>query len=264
MTKICKDLISDPASKELFNTKVFDPPEGYSDFIISSKTYEDRIVDLRTIIGSTMRYKHEDTWFNTLKYLKRRKSNFDKYSCDEIIEFYVNPNHKRTQRSYTWHIIFINENGFISEGHHRTTIAKFLSTLGLTDHHISIPKVTYYEVDLESLKKFNQINKKLSLLKKVVCDDFFCSIEVHNDNFKISYTLSIDMSMKNNRIVEQINNEEFNSIEDLKKRLFEYLRAYLNKKEKEEFRKKKEAKRDKLIIIGFIIFIIGYKFLVEV
>jgi hypothetical protein len=173
MTKICKDLLSDPASKELFNIKVFDPPEGYSDFIIASKTFEDEIIDLRSIIGSTKRYKHEDTWFNTLLKLRDGINYLDRFTCDETIRFYMDPDYKKADRSDYWHIVFINQDGFISEGHHRTTIAKFLSTFGLIDHHISIPKVTYYEVDLESLKRFNQINKKLSLLKKLSVMIFF-------------------------------------------------------------------------------------------
>jgi hypothetical protein len=60
--------------------------------------------------------------------------------------------------------------------------------------------------------------------------------------------------MKNNHIVERINNEEFDSIEELKKRLFEYLKNFLNKKHEKE----KEDKRNEIIFYTFIVFIIGY------
>ena len=238
MTSICKDLLDDPRAKKLFNTRVFDPPKDYRDFIVSSKTFKDQVIDLRTVIGSTIRHKHEDTWLNTLRYLKRRVSNFDKFSCNEIIEFYINPDYKRKQRSYTWHIIFINKDGFISEGHHRTTIAKFLSTLGLIDHCITIPEVTYYDVDIKSLKKFNQLNKKLSLLQKIICKEFYCSIKVQNDNYNISYYLSINI--RKSQLVDPLYNKKFNSIEELKANLFQYLRNYLKQVKTNEEKERRE------------------------
>jgi len=247
----CKDLLDDPRAKKLFNTRVFDPPKGYRDFIVASKTFEDQVVDLRTIIGSTKRYKHEDTWLNTLRYLKRRVSNFDKFSCNEIIEFYINPDYKRKQRSYTWHIILINEDGFISEGHHRTTVAKFLSTLGFIDHCITIPKVTYYDVDIKSLKKFNQLNKKLSLLKKIICKEFYCSIEVKNDSYNISYSLSINMA--ESQLVKPLHNKQFNSIDDLKVNLFQYLRNYLKQVKTNE----EKERREKIFFYIFVAIVAG-------
>ena len=238
MTKDCKDLLDNPRAKKLFSEKVFDPPKGYRDFIVASKTFEDQVIDLRTIIGSTIRHKHEDTWLKTLRYLNRRVSNFDNFSCTEIIEFYINPDYKRKQRSYAWHIVFINEDGFISEGHHRTTIAKFLSTLEHIDHCITIPKVTYYDVDIKSLKKFNRLNKKLSLLKKILCKDLYYSIKVQNDNYNISYYLSINI--RENRLVDHLYDKKFDSLEELKTNLFQYLRNYLNQVKINEEKERRE------------------------
>jgi len=229
----CIKLLDDIFAKKIFSDKVYDPPDGYENFIIEKKIYKDHIIDLRTIIGSTMRSKHEDIWLNTLSKLKRRKSNFDKYSCDEIIKFYIDPNYMRSARSHGWHIVFINKYGFISQGHHRTTIAKFLSTIGLIPHNITIPQVTYYNVDMKNFRNFKRLNKKLSLLKKIVGNNFHCRISVKNDNYKISYFLSINMQ-ENDDLIEPLYEKKFSSFKDLKVSLFQYLREYCQKRKSNE------------------------------
>ena len=244
---LCKSLLNNTNAKNIFSKKVLEPPQGYQKFIVGIKSCENELIDLRTIIGSTKRHKYEDTWYNTLLYLKRRKSNFDNYSCDNILEFYTNPNYMGTQRSYGWHIIFINKKGFISEGHHRTTIAKFLSTLGFINHYITIPNVTYYDVDLKSLKKFNSLNRKLKTLKKIFGEEFNCSIEAQNDNCKITYFLNITMPEIN--ILEPIRNERYNSIDNLQIRLFKYLKNY-------SIKKRERKKKEKITAIIFFISLI--------
>ncbi|MFA5502422.1 MAG: hypothetical protein WC253_07285 [Sulfurovaceae bacterium] len=131
------------------------------------------LVDLNKIIGSDHSDYYNKTWLEALKNLKRPDRLY-KLNCDgekPNLSYYT-ANNKLNYTTNNWTIYIINnEFGYISEGNHRTIIAKFLAALGSIPNEIIIPKVVYITCKNdnfhENKRKQNKLLKFFDWVKSI-------------------------------------------------------------------------------------------------
>lgn len=133
------------------------------DFVIKEEDIYNPTLDLRTIKGAEYCHQSESvtTWEHML-HLLRRFDNNASIDCDHNsnypnISYYLN---SKYQNDDPWGIQYVNgfNYGFVLEGHHRTTIAKYLSALGKIPYEISCFKYAkYITIDWKAYKTINRI-----------------------------------------------------------------------------------------------------------
>jgi len=223
----CIELIlKNKNSVPLYNLEILDPPERYKDYLLKQISKQNEEVDLEKIVGMFSREKHETTWFKALLGLRRRVLRLDPLQCYNSLEsinlnYYTDIEYRKNVTD-PWCIIYINEKAYISDGYHRTTIAKFLSALKIIPNKIIIPEVIYYNVDLYNLKAHSRLMNKISLLQRLINEDFSIEIEIQKDNDKIIYFLN----MKFRKYAYESYKQSFDSIKELRKEVFISIRKY--------------------------------------
>lgn len=243
----CKDLIlRKKNTTPLYSQHIIDPPKEYEKFINQKIIIENKNVNLNKIRGMLSRKPHEDTWFNALMNLGRM-DNLDALKCDGCndkryehcydIKYYTDLDYRKRFDGSGWRIIFINEIGYIQEAYHRTTIAKFLSSLNIIPDEITIPYVEYNQIDYDNLKKFNRLQQHINLIKKSVNGEIKIEIKVKQDktnetfieNKKIEeYSITFALYLALEQYAYNPYIKTYDSIELLRKDIFHYLRK--NKK----------------------------------
>jgi len=243
----CKDLIlKKQNTTPLYTQPIIDPPKEYEKFIYKKIITENENVKLDKIRGMLSRKPHEDTWFNALMKLERRHY-LDVLKCDGCnketyeycydIKYYTDLDYRKKYDASGWRIVFINDIGYIQEAYHRTTIAKFLSSLNIIPDEITIPYVEYNQIDYKNIKKFNKLQQKINLIKKSVNGDIKIEIDIKQDkinetfteNEKIEeYSIAFTLHLALEQYAYNPYIKTYDSIELLRKDIFKYLRQ--NKK----------------------------------
>lgn len=242
---ILSNLNSTPRLIELSNQYTL--PDQMSsrlwNFVIKEEDIYNPTLDLQTIQGAEYCHQSETaiTWGDML-HLLRRFDSLSSIDCDPNsnrpnISYYLN---NKYQNDDPWGIRYVNgfDYGFVLEGHHRTTIAKYLSALGKIPYKISCFKYAQYiTIDWKAYKAINRIEQFLkrypewfrSYIEFNVTSERKKDMTIKDENHYIS-TNELIFSIKVGEVYPFFGGEYipckecFTSIKDFRKKYFEYFR----------------------------------------
>lgn len=160
MTMFAEQFLNASKNVNFANCTVLGKPDEVNNrffeyFILKKDYFPDKHVNFEQIVGST---HHSDyiglTWLEMLHQLKRRANYLDILD-DEKLTFYTDPNIFHSDGLGEASVVFYNGKGYISEGHHRICIAKFLYACELIPNNTLGPmKVSYVEYNKHDLMRF--------------------------------------------------------------------------------------------------------------
>lgn len=137
--------------------------------------------DVRNIVGGD---KSKGTsWQDFLCNLNHEWYKLPEYdtSDNQIMQYFVDPS-IRHEPVDPWTIHDINGVGYISEGHHRTTIAKFLHSLGNLPPEIKgIKYVKYMSFNEEDALRYTKLFRKIQEIKAIYSHDDFIRVEASRE-----------------------------------------------------------------------------------
>lgn len=135
--------------------------------------------DVRNIVGG-FKCEGDTSWRDFLCNLNHEWYKLPEYdtSDDQIMQYFIDPS-IRHQPVDPWTIHDINGIGYIAEGHHRTTIAKFLNSLGNLPPEIKgIKYVNYMSFNEIDALRYTKLFRKIQEIKAVLPHDDFLRVEV--------------------------------------------------------------------------------------
>ena len=183
----CKEFIEKNAYKVPFHqeallTNPFKTNRDLYFFISKEIEVKNPKLDLSTIKGATYThgYAVAETWSDMIKLLKRYNQ-YVEIDCEHnggtypSVEYYFGDKHKNDD---PWGIQFIDGVGYILEGHHRTTIAKYLAALGKIPNQISGFKYARYtDIDMLNYKLYQKVKRFVDSLPMLIRDNIVFEID---------------------------------------------------------------------------------------
>jgi hypothetical protein len=173
----CKELIYEnlydaPFSKII--AKKIPPYYVYNSFKRSYRRETNTSFDISTVIGTDHPNYNNKSWAEIVKSL-RRQNRFDinckKGSIRPSIDYYINEEYRNNSVHDPWSIVVINNEAYVTQGHHRTTISKYLNYFGIIPAiQFGLDFVEYYEVDFYEYRRFKKIKKYFSQKYPIIGD----------------------------------------------------------------------------------------------
>lgn len=179
------DLINDAKEIIPFANEKVKPLTDYAlyDFADKETLTLDATIDVTKIIGTSHSKYNEKTWIDAINNL-RTPSNVEnlKLFSDSFssIDFYKTiENYERG--TDPWGIKIVNGKHYISEGNHRTIIAKFLNALDLIEDKVKGPRyIKQFEVNNKDRIKYHAIARWL----RIYYPNYLITLSVRNKEVK--------------------------------------------------------------------------------
>lgn len=156
----------------------------FSSFITKETIHYDADYDVRNVVGGDKGKKGDGSWRDFFLNLNHYWYRELAYDTDDktILQYFTDPSIRNKDRDDPWTINEIDGIGYITQGHHRTTIAKFLHALGYLPHIIAgVHEVKYIDFDEESALRYTRLLHKIDELKKNTNNDYIIQVEVNSD-----------------------------------------------------------------------------------
>ncbi len=181
------------------------------------------------------------TWSDMLKLLSRY-SQYVEIDCERNREGYPSVDYYFGDKYINddpWGIEFINGVGYILEGHHRTTIAKYLAALEKIPNEISGFKYArYIEIDMSKFKQYNKIKTYINSLPDFISKNISFSVtskytkDETKENLEIEYQtifrVKVGIVYFYDENIEPITTD-FNTISTFRNEIFKQLRQLHSK-----------------------------------
>jgi len=262
----CEDFILKNLDKIPFKDDI---AESYStDFYKFSfkQVYKNNaLIDITKIKGTNHPDYKNLTWRNFLKSLKRGSNLNHLYCSGEerlSIKYYYDIGYRRTCLSDSaWSINVLNdEEYYICDGNHRSTISKFLATLDVIPKMIPIPNVYFYYFNKNDIVLYDRLKRAIKRLNKNAIENrFYIKLEKEQvlleskataneriEDYEVIYKLTIFFHAHEEISVDR----EYSNILDLKKDLFQELIGYKKRTKKNVFEKALEKVITKILYYG--------------
>lgn len=189
---------------------------------------DNELVCLDNIVGTTHSDYFGSSWIMLFDKILKRNSSLNCISkLDTLnkkenticnVQYYIEGEEYRKYfyQSREWGVYVINEKeAYISEGNHRSVIAKFLSKCNLIPDKIIFPYVNYIYYDMEALEKYKSTKTLLDNIKRTQEHIEYVSLDMEREllsteyntkNFALKYKLYIKIDRKNTPIYKVFNN----------------------------------------------------------
>ena len=262
----CEDFILKNLDKIPFKDDI---AESYSTdfykFSFKQICKNNALVDVTKIKGTNHPDYKNLTWENFLKSLKRGSNLNHLYCSGEerlSVKYYYDIEYRKTCLSDSaWSIDVLNdEEYYISDGNHRSTISKFLATLNVIPKTIPVPNVYFYYFNKNDILLYDRLKRAIKRLNKNSMENkFYIKLEKEQlliesrktpderiDEYQLIYKLTIFL-----HAYEETNvYKEYNDILNLKKDLFQGLYGYRKRTKKNIFEKALEKVITKILYYG--------------
>jgi len=161
MKTMCKNLINNKMDIVSFKDEIVEPHpslinSSYYNFVTKNIYIKNAYIDISKVIGTSHPDYANSSWKCCFENLKRKEANIDSLDCIEKIKYYTDKNYRPFYID-PWSINIINGKYYITQGNHRSIIAKFLSYLKI------IPKkqfgLSFLEYKTYNEKEHNRFDK---------------------------------------------------------------------------------------------------------
>jgi len=167
-------------------------------FITHQKTIKDASLPISKIIGlNHSKYKNR-AWIDIIKDLRSpgliKDLKCEGDSFDTIKYYYDKIHRKKANKGYRdpWSVEVYNNDAYITKGHHRTIISKFLFTLDLIpDEMIELDYVEYNEYNEKLFKDYKLFIKKIKTLYPYYFLNDIIDIEVEKKSLSKSINKNV-------------------------------------------------------------------------
>ncbi|HIP12846.1 MAG TPA: hypothetical protein EYG73_09040 [Arcobacter sp.] len=238
----CENFILDNLDKVPFKDEI---AEAYSTdfykFSFKQIYKKNASIDITKIKGTNHPNYKNLTWENVLKSLKRN-SNLKHLYCSgdkrlSVKYYYDIEYRKNCLADNAWNVNVLNdEEYYICDGNHRSTISKFLATLNAIPKMIPVPNVYFYYFNKKDILLYSRLQKVIKRLNKNSMENkFYIKLEKEQllieskktsneviDDYQLVYKLIIFLHAHKEKNVYK----EYNNVLDLKKDLFQELIGY--------------------------------------
>ena len=262
----CEDFILKNLDKIPFKDDI---AESYSTdfykFSFKQICKNNALIDITKIKGTNHPDYKNLTWENFLKSLKRGSNLNHLYCSGEerlSVKYYYDIEYRKTcLASGDWNIDVLNdEEYYISDGNHRSTISKFLATLNVIPKMIPIPNVYFFYFDKNDIVLYDRLKRVIKRLNKNSTENrFYIKLEKERvlleskvtsseriEDYKVIYKLTIFFHANGEISVDK----EYSNILDLKKDLFQELIEYRKRTKSNIFEKALEKVITKILYYG--------------
>lgn len=156
----------------------------FSPFITKETIHYNADYDVQKVVGGDKGKRGDGSWRDFFLNLNHHWYRELAYDTDDktILQYFTDPSIRNKDRDDPWTIHEIDGIGYITQGHHRTTIAKFLHALGYLPHTIAgVHEVKFMDFDEESALRYTRLVRKIDELKRNTNNDYIIQIQVNND-----------------------------------------------------------------------------------
>lgn len=241
-TKLCKSIILDKIKDVPFKDDVMLPHPSlinlnYYDFITSTKKEINAKIDISTVVGGSHRSYVNKTWFQCLNSL-RSQAAIDTLNCNEVrpsVLYYTDIEYRNNSCEDPWTVDVINGVAYITQGHHRSIISKFLSSVDIIQkEQFGLNEVRYIEYSEKYFRLYNKLLNYINNLPQYILEEIKIqtkhkSLEKNGciEKFETIYSLysgwyydNIDIS-KNQKMYTS-----YTSFSEFRANLFKQIRYY--------------------------------------
>jgi len=241
-TRLCKKIILDNLNEIPFKDDLVQPHPrtlnlNYDAFITSIRTEENAKIDIATVVGGTHPRYVGNTWFECLNNL-RTQATIDNLNCNEIrpsILYYTDIEYRNNSCRDPWTIDVINGISFITQGHHRSIISKFLSSVDLIQkEQFGLDSVNYIEHNEKYFRHYCKLEKFINSLPIAILEEISVKVKRRllekNENiekFETIYSLFVGYYDDN---IDASNNQQvfahYQSFNEFRTNLFKQIKYY--------------------------------------